>query len=162
MNTRSHSLIQLSRQVEALISCVRAVDAETLRVYSLWTAKDVLCHLTFWHESFARNLLAVSRHQKPSPLKGTLAALNQLGVDTLRPESLDALVDRLLAANAVIQAEILDATIGLIPYRRGSRPYTPDEHLEVVTAHIQEHTAEISSAFSRRVSAAAHSDASPR
>ena len=162
MHTRSHSLIQLTRQVDEFIACVRAVNAETLRVYSLWTAKDVLCHLTFWHESFARNLHAVSRHQKPSPLKGTLAALNQQGVDALRPESLAALIERFLAAHAVIQAEILDPTLGLIPYRRGSRPYTPEEHLEVVWAHIRKHTADISSARRRCTSASSLNDASLR
>ena len=162
MQTRRNSLLQLTQEVDAFISCVRTVDAETLQVYSLWTAKDVLCHLTFWHESFARNLRAVAHHQKPSPLKGTLATLNQQGVDELRVNSVDTLVGRLLAAHACIQAAILDTTIGLIPYRRGSRPYTPDEHLEIVRAHIQKHTAHIHSAHSRSASASALKDASPR
>ncbi|MHB8801064.1 MAG: maleylpyruvate isomerase N-terminal domain-containing protein [Thermoanaerobaculia bacterium] len=152
----------MTQQVDAFISCVRTADVETLQVYPLWTAKDVLCHLTFWHESFARNLSAVAHHQKPSPLKGTLAALNRQGVDELRPNSVDQLVGRLLAAHSCIRAAILDTTIGLIPYRRGSRPYTPDEHLDVVRAHIQKHTAEIHSALIRSTSASAHSHPSSR
>lgn len=161
MHNRHHSLLQLTQQVDALISCVRTVDAEALQVYSLWTAKDVLCHLTFWHESFARNLHAVVHHQKPSPLKGTLAALNQQGVEVLRVNSVDTLVGRLLAAHAFIEAAILDPTIGLIPYRRGSRPYTADEHLEIVRAHIQRHTAHIHSARNRSASASSLNDTFP-
>mgnify|MGYP001157934060 CR=1 FL=1 len=155
MHSRRHALLRLTQQVDALISCVRAVDAETLPVYSLWTAKDVLCHLTFWHESFAHNLQAVAHQQKPSPLKGTLTTLNQQGVAELRSNSVDTLVGRLLSAHACVQASILDPTIGLIPYRRGSRPYTPDEHLEIVRAHIQKHTGDICSAHSRSASASA-------
>ena len=162
MHTRRHSLLQLTQQVDAFISCVRAVDVETLQVYSLWTAKAVLCHLTFWHESFARNLRAVEHHQRLSPPKGTLTTLNQRGVDELRTNSVDHLVGRLLAAHACIRAAILDTTIGLIPYRRGSRPYTPDEHLEIVRAHIQKHTADIHSAHIRSTVAFAVNDPSPR
>lgn len=39
--TRRDSLLQLTEQVEALIACVRAVDAGRLPVYSRWTAKGV-------------------------------------------------------------------------------------------------------------------------
>ncbi len=85
----------------------------------------------------------MANHQKPQLLKGTLATLNQQGVDELRPNSVDQLVARLLAAHAGIQAVILDPAIGLISYRSGSRPYTFDEHLEMVRAHVRKHTADI-------------------
>lgn len=162
MHTRQHSLHQLTQQVDAFISCVRAVDVETLQVYSLWTAKDVLCHITFWHESFARNLRAVALHERPAPLKGTLATLNQQGVDELRARSVEELVGRLRAAHACIRSTILDTTLGLIPYRRGSRPYTPDEHLVVVRAHIQRHTADIQSAHIRSTGGVGRNHPSPR
>lgn len=147
--TRGDALLELTQQVDALIACVRAVDAERLLVNRLWTAKEVLCHVTFWHESLARNLDAVARHQQPPLLKGTLATLNQQGVEELRPNAVDQLIDRLLTAQATIQATILDPTIGLIPYRSGARPYTPDEHLEMVRAHIRKHTADIYAAHHR-------------
>lgn len=144
---RRESLHQLTEQVDAFIACLRATDADSLRVYALWSAKDVLCHITFWHESFARNLRAVACHQQASPLRGSLAALNQQGVEELRPLSIAALIDRLLAAHAVIESDILDPTLGLIPYRKGSRPYTPDEHLEIVRLHVRKHIADIHSAM---------------
>ncbi len=52
---------------------------------------------------------------------------------------LDTIVERLRAAQAAIRAAILSPTLGLIPYRAGSRQYTPSEHLEVVRDHIRVH-----------------------
>jgi hypothetical protein len=43
----------LSDRVDELISFYKQ-DLDFYRmIYSYWTAKDVLGHLTFWHESFA-------------------------------------------------------------------------------------------------------------
>ncbi len=52
---------------------------------------------------------------------------------------LDTIVYRLRAAHATIRASIVSPTLGLIPYRVGSRSYTPSEHLEVVRDHIRAH-----------------------
>ena len=147
MNNRRDSLQQLTEQVNALIACLRSINTPSIMVYTLWSAKDVLCHITFWHESFARNLRAVANHDHPSPLKGSLETLNQQGVDELRPLSVDSLIDRLLAAHAAIECHILDPSIGLIPYRKGSRSYTPEEHLEIVRVHLRKHIADIYSAI---------------
>ena len=73
------------------------------------------------------------------PLRGRLADLNERGVEEARTVPLDTIVNRLRAAHATIGASILSPTLGLIPYRVGSRPYTPTEHLEVVRDHITAH-----------------------
>jgi hypothetical protein len=52
---------------------------------------------------------------------------------------LDTIVDRLMAAHETIRASIVSPTLGLIPYRVGSRWYTPREHLEVVRDHVRAH-----------------------
>jgi hypothetical protein len=49
------------------------------------------------------------------------------------------IVNRLRAAHATIRASIMSPTLGLIPYRVGTRAYAPSEHLEVVRDHIQAH-----------------------
>jgi hypothetical protein len=49
------------------------------------------------------------------------------------------IVDRLRVAHATIRASVLSPALGLILYRVGSRPYTPNEHLEVVRDHILAH-----------------------
>jgi len=158
MDPRQALLQQVSAQVEAFIACICEIDADALRVTPLWSAKDVLAHLTFWHESFARNLHAVAHRQKPSPLKGRLGDLNQQGVEAFRPLPVAALVERLRAAQASIASEILDPVRGLIPYRRGSRPYAPEEHLEIVRDHLRKHLTQVRSALKGTTRSSASSD----
>ena len=75
----------------------------------------------------------------PTPVKGKLSDLNQQGVDELRPCSLEEVIGRLEAAQRVIHANILDPKLIVIPYRKGSRDYTPEEHLNIVADHIGAH-----------------------
>jgi hypothetical protein len=72
-------------------------------------------------------------------VKGTLADLNQRGVDELRACTLNEVSARLAAAHRVIQANILNPKLTLIPYRKGSREYSPEEHLDMVNKHIEQH-----------------------
>ncbi|MEM9672830.1 MAG: hypothetical protein AAF992_09560, partial [Bacteroidota bacterium] len=111
----------------------------SLMVYAHWSAKDILGHLVFWHESFARNLRDIAQNQKPNPLKGKLSEVNQMGVDATRSVSIDRLINRLTAAQLVIDKHIFNTEVKLIPYKKGSRDYGRLEHLEVVAAHIKRH-----------------------
>lgn len=108
-------------------------------VYARWSAKDILGHLVFWHESFARNLCDVSESQKLNPLKGKLSEVNQLGVEATRSVFIDKLIIRLNAAQQVIEEHIFNTEVQLIPYKKGSRDYSRKEHLEIVVAHIKRH-----------------------
>lgn len=139
MATKAELLDRLSQTVEELIAVCRQLPDVEAAVYDGWAAKDVLGHVTFWHESFARNVDDLAHDRKPTPLKGKLGDLNQQGVDELRPLSLDEVIGRLEAAQRVIAANILSSKLILIPYRKGSRDYTPDEHLDIVADHIQAH-----------------------
>ena len=71
-----------------LLFC-RAMTNPDKMVYEEWTAKDVLGHITFWHESFARNISDLVSDIKPAPLKGKFIDLNQRGVDEMRPYTLE-------------------------------------------------------------------------
>ena len=53
-----------------------------------WTAKDILGHITFWHESFARNVSALSEGLDPVPLKGRYVDLNQRSVEEVNDHPL--------------------------------------------------------------------------
>ena len=108
-------------------------------VYELWNAKDILGHLVFWHESFARNIRDLGEGVKPTPLKGKLSEVNQQSVTTTAPASIRTLLNRLQAAQNIIEKYIFDETIDLIPYKRGSRSYSRQEHLQVVSGHINKH-----------------------
>ncbi len=118
------------------------IDPEMM-VYEEWNAKDVLGHLVFWHESFARNVSDLVHDIKPTPLKGTFSVLNQRCMEEMRPYTVDDLLQRLQVAHSTIQLHIFDPKLKLIPYRKGSRDYSPEEHLDIVNDHIKAHMRDI-------------------
>jgi hypothetical protein len=143
MASRETQLKQLNETISCLLHIYRNLVDLEIMIYEMWTAKDVLGHITFWHESFARNVSDLVHDVKPTPLKGRYIELNQGGVDEMRKHSLDVVIARFLAAHEVIRENIQDPRLALIPYKKGSRDYTPEEHLAIVKEHIQSHLKDI-------------------
>jgi hypothetical protein len=152
METKAELRDRLSKTVKELITLCRQLPDPDAAIYEGWSAKDILGHLTFWHESFARNVDDLAHERKPTPLKGNLGDLNQRGVAEMRPRSLEEVIERLQAVQRVIHANILNPRLTMIPYRKGSRDRTPEEHLEITGKHIQHHLKSIqqSAALRRR------------
>ncbi len=115
-----------------------------------WNAREILGHLTFWHESFARNVRDLVEGVQPTPLKGKYSELNRRSVEEMQHLSTEQVLARLQTAQRIIQENILSERLGMIPYRKGSRDYTPEEHLEVVNGHIREHVKGIEVALKSR------------
>jgi hypothetical protein len=143
MKSRAELLQDLNETVTRLLDTYHALPDPNVEVYEFWSAGDVLAHLTFWHESFARNVDDLASARKPVPLKGRLSDLNQEGVDSMRHFSLHEVMHRFLSAQQVIRDNIFNPTLALIPYRMGSRDYTPEEHLEIVIGHIRQHLQDV-------------------
>lgn len=143
METRCVLLERLNDTIAYLCDVYRTLPDVNVMVYEVWSAKDIFAHLLFWHESFARNVHYLARATVPVPLKGRLRDLNQAGVDSMRSESLEALMERLVTAQQTIASSILAPEIVIIPYRKGSRDYTPEEHLQVVIDHIHKHLRDV-------------------
>lgn len=139
MEERDLLLGRLDDSVRRVCALFQGMPQEGAGAPGEWGAREVLAHLTFWHESFARNVRDCAAGRKPTPLQGTLAALNRRSVDEVRDCTAAALVQRLADAQAVIRANILAPRLTLIPYRRGARDYSPEEHLEIVERHIRQH-----------------------
>jgi hypothetical protein len=139
-------LAELDGAVADLVAVVRALPDPDVLTTGEWAARDVVAHLVFWHESFARNVADLAAGRRPTPLAGTYAALAARMKLELGDLGIEALLDRLLDAQAVIRANVLAPGVELIPYRRGSRPYPPDEHLAVVRDHVGAHTRELARA----------------
>jgi len=150
VETRELLLQRLDGIVAGLLGVYREIPHPEIMVYELWTAKDILAHLTFWHESFARNVGDLVDGKEPKPLKGRFRDLNQEGVEAMRSCSLAEVIRRFEAAHSIIQANILDSTLGSIPYKKGSRDYSPEEHLDVVIKHIEKHSRDVRKAISKR------------
>lgn len=109
-------------------------------IYTDWTAKDILAHIVMWHESFANNIMAIIDGTKPKLLEGLLYEINENGVKESRKYSVDELCKKLIKAQEIINNNIKNIKIEIIPYRKNSkRKYTKEEHLEIVYKHIQGH-----------------------
>jgi len=108
-------------------------------IYTEWTSKDILGHIVFWHESFARNVLSVIENTRSNLIKGTLAEANERGVKEMSKYSIEELLDKLRIAQIKIDLNIENKDIRTIKYRQGSREYTPIEHLDLVKNHLEKH-----------------------
>ncbi len=144
-------LTQVDAAVERIIRAVRdTADPESLRVDD-WSVQDTLGHIAFWHESFARNVKALVDGREPDVLEGSYPDLNRMGVERSRTMTVGQITGRIRRAQRVICRGILTLPADTqIPYRKGSRDYTPDEHLEIVRDHIIAHLNRIEKAKKRR------------
>ena len=142
---------QLEQAVEQIIASVRQVEhPESLRVDE-WSAKDTLGHIAFWHESFARNVSALASGRVPVVLEGTYTDLNQRGVEASRTMTVGQIAGRIRRAQATIRRCIIKLPEDTaIPYRKGSRDYSPNEHLVTVRGHIIAHLNRVERARRRR------------
>lgn len=142
-NNLKGRLQQLNNAVNEVLDFFQQGSNYEVMVYELWSAKDTLGHLTFWHESFSRNLSDLANGKTPSPMKGKLSELNKLGVDSAKTVSIEDLLNRFQKAQRSIEKNIFDERIDLIPYKKGSRDYSRIEHLAVVTNHIRKHQGDL-------------------
>lgn len=148
MDARLNLLSRLDNTIARLFTVYGGIEHPEMVVIGEWTAKDLLGHIVFWHESFARNVYDIASNVKPTPLKGRLTDLNQQSVVEMQPCSTETLLLRLESAHLVIRQNIRNPGLELIPYRQGSRPYTPEEHLEIVDRHLSGHLNDIEKALS--------------
>ena len=149
-DTREILLQRLSETLEKLYELYRdRIDLE-IEIYEGWSARDILGHITFWHESFARNVNALIEGNKPSPLRGKYAEINQHSIDETKTLTTEQIMSRLKIAQRIIQENILSEKLKKIPYRKGSRDYTPEEHLDIVNRHIGGHLKSIEKAIKGR------------
>ena len=144
-------LTQVDEAVERIIQAVQVIpNPESIRVDD-WSVQDTLGHIAFWHESFARNVKAMVEGREPDVLEGSYPDLNRMGVERSRKMGVGQIAGRIRRAQGVIRRSILTLPAGTqIPYRKGSRDYTPDEHLEIVRDHIIAHLNRIEKAKKRR------------
>jgi len=74
MDSRQILLDNLDQIVTQVLDFYRTIDNAKILVEGEWTAKDILAHITFWHESFARNVSDLVHERKPIPLKGKFSS----------------------------------------------------------------------------------------
>jgi hypothetical protein len=116
-------------------------------IYDMWTAKDVLGHVTSWHMSFSRNLIASVQSIKPTPFKGSLSDVNDREVILMSQFSVNELIQKINIAQKEIIDNIGNPDVKSIAYKKGSRDYSPIEHLEVVRRHVNSHLIDLKAKY---------------
>lgn len=150
-NLRTDNLSQLTHELNRLVDFFEKGRDYERMVYPLWNAKDILGHLTFWHESFARNLSDVANGIQPHPLKGKLSEVNESSVETTKLVPIKSLIERLSVAQRIIEQYIFMSSITQIPYKKGARDYSPEEHLEIVSHHIRKHMNDLDKVYQTEI-----------
>ena len=142
-------LDRLDQTVSDVVAFYGRLNSAEFPVNAAWTARDALVHVVFWHESFARNVEDLAAGRKPRPLKGTYAELGVRASEEAAGQSIAVLLSRLESAQCVIRSSIFDPKVTLIPYKVGSRPYPPSEHLAIVNDHVAGHLRKVKSAHAQ-------------
>lgn len=107
-----------------------------------WTVKDVLCHIVFWHENYAANYEALSRHEDP-PLPEGMSTINERGVSLLKRYARKVLIGRLQKADISLRKSIVEKQVPRMTYSKGGRTYETDHFLEMIARHIETHTKQV-------------------
>lgn len=149
MDTRKDLLARFNASAAQLLEFSKSVTDPEILVYEDWTVKQTLGHITFWHESFARNIHDLVNDIKPKPVAGAYAELNRRCFEELKTQTFEDVLNRFITAHSVVNDCVLSEKLVLIPYRVGSRSYSPEEHLEIVSKHILTHLKALKAAVRR-------------
>jgi hypothetical protein len=136
--------------IEALQAAVDDLtrELETMVLPALtggaWGAREVLCHLVYWHETYVSILHAINRHESPALKVGVFRDFNRLAVEELGPVPADLLLSRLQSAQRRLAVELLQMRPSArIRVKTGSMARGPVEFARRIEGHFRAHLAEV-------------------
>jgi hypothetical protein len=106
----------------------------------IWSVKDILCHITFWHRYYAKNLEAEAKGSTYIMPKTKLYLMNQKGVEKMHPYSDEKLFTMLAKAHNHLKKVVFSGKVTQMTYWEGRKPYSLLQFLELINHHIQAHT----------------------
>lgn len=136
---RDRALAALDEALDEAASYLTDVDPELDGGHQ--TARDVLCHLVFWHREYVAISRALLEGQEPPLKEGTFAELNAQATDEFAGQSMDDLSHSLLALQEPLRKQLLampDWSIDF-PVKRGSRPKNVAERVLAIEGHVRGH-----------------------
>lgn len=110
-------------------------------VTSEWTVKDVLGHICFWHQYYAKQYEALERGEPPY-IHRSLAGKNEEGRVKMKPISKSRLIKELKQAHEILRKSIVIGNVPRMSYMK-SRVYTTGDFIDVVIGHITRHTLQV-------------------
>lgn len=124
---------------------VKEVNNQQLRnkATDVWSVKDELCHIVFWHTYYAQNYSALAKGEKPVvfPSAGG-STRNQEGVNSLKGKSKDELIQLLDNAQKSLYESIVIKKVPAMDYTNRKR-YTTEDFLIEIARHINGHTKQV-------------------
>lgn len=133
----------LQEAVEEFVREFQLVDPRPL-TGGEWGARELLCHLVYWHENYVTILHAMSRHEEPPLKEGVFRDFNRLAVEELGHVPADVLLTRLETAQRRLAIELLRLSpAARIRIKTGSMARGPVEFARRIEGHFRGHMADL-------------------
>lgn len=134
----------LHEVVNDFIAYISRLPADALKP-DVWSPREVLVHLVFWHERYISIISAALDGREPDLLTGSGKALNAMPVRENAGAPIGLLIERFQAA----QAELEELTASeaarsvTIRIRLNTKERTVNDLLHAVEGHIRNHLAKL-------------------
>lgn len=136
------SFLKLSNAVDHFIQEVNHLKLSNMATDE-WTVKDVLCHIVFWHNYYAKQHSALASGKNPVIFKSKGGSTrNQEGVDLLKSLSKENLIEKLNKSHKDLYRSIIVNQVPGMDYT-DKKHYQTEESLEVIAGHINRHALQV-------------------
>jgi hypothetical protein len=143
----NHPVEALDGAIQSFTAFVRSLPAAEMEPSSResWGPREVLIHLVFWHEQYARIASAMARDKKPFLLKGSARALNDAAVAREINVPIDELLKRWTRAHERFSAVARSHRASEIrmPLRVGGKAWPVADLIRIAAGHIRRHHAKL-------------------
>jgi hypothetical protein len=104
------TLDNLNTAYYKFIEAAKIVNQDFVVYKEGWTKKDIVAHVAFWHEYYAKVVSALAEKQKSVLLAGDYTDINKHGVQTFRKYSLKQIINKLNTSHKIITSNIINHT----------------------------------------------------
>lgn len=147
---RSVAISNLRESVDAFAGFVESRPDPPL-TGGAWGAREVLCHIVYWHETYVRILRAINAGGAPVQREGRFTEFNRQAVVELGAVPAPELVARLRRAQRRLEVELLALTpTAHINIKVGSKPWGANQFPERIAGHLRGHLRELRRAERRQ------------
>lgn len=141
-NNYTEAFAKLTANLELFLEEFEKKEKNILAT-ELWSVKEVLCHLVFWHENYAANYDAMVKGVTPPLFDKTANHLNIDGVESLKNVSIKELRERLLKANDTLRYCIVEKKVPQMTYTKRGRTYDTLYFVEMIAGHFATHAKQV-------------------
>lgn len=108
-----------------------------------WGPREVLAHISYWHERYVEIIESAAAGHEPSPLSASFRDLNARAVEAMAHESIRTMARRLIKAQGRLEAIAPEARRRRlrVAIKAGAKQWPVGELLVRVEGHIRGHQA---------------------